>query len=63
MYLVLVPIRRMDGQPCEHFEANYLSDAVEVSRALKKDGVQVYKLDCMARISKIDIKTKEYMVA
>jgi len=59
MYLVLVPVQKLNGARSDYYEANYMTDPVEVCRALGREGVIVYKLDSLTEITDIEITCKE----
>jgi hypothetical protein len=61
MYLVLIPVQKLNGARSNYYEANYMADPVDVCRALG-GGAIVYKLDALTEIIDIEITCSEKVI-
>lgn len=62
MFLVLNPVQKLNCARSDYYEASYMTDPVEVCRALGRHGVIVYKLDALKEVVDIEITCKEKVV-
>lgn len=59
MYLILKPVLTFSGNESNHYEAIWTDEAIASNEYLKIDGVKVYRLDALTRISAINVITED----